>query len=92
MWSRCRGTACVNLKYRGDLRAFLTLADLNAQLSARQHGLATRTFQYSNVEEGIARAIPELNEPEPFFRIEPFDRGVRRRARRDRTRARSLLK
>src|SRR5436853_3017715 len=32
LWSRCRGSACVNLKHRGDLWAFLTLADLHAQL------------------------------------------------------------
>ncbi len=89
---RCRGTACVNLKYRGDLRAFLTLADLHAQLTARKHGLMPCTFQHGDVEKGIARAIPEFNEPEAFLGIEPFDGGVHRWARRDRTRARSLLK
>ena len=90
--ARRRGTACVNLKYRGDLRAFLTLADLHAQLTARQHGLVAGTFQYSNVEEGIARAIAQLNEPKPLFRIEPFDGGINRGPRRDRIRARRLLK
>src|SRR4029078_2086012 len=48
LWSRRRGTARIDLKHRGDLWAFLTLADLHAQLAARQHGFATRTFQYSN--------------------------------------------
>ena len=77
---------------RGDLRAFLTLADLHAQLTSRQHTLVSRAFQYGNVEEGVTRALSQLNEPEPFFGIEPFDGGVHRWARRDRTRARSLLK
>jgi hypothetical protein len=63
---RC-GAACVNLKYRGDLRALLTLANLHAQFAAWQHALVTRSFQYSNVEEGIARAIAQLNEPKPPF-------------------------
>ena len=42
------------LKYRGDLRAFLTLADLHTQFAARQHGLVAGPFQYGYVEEGIA--------------------------------------
>jgi hypothetical protein len=50
------------------------------------------TFQYSNVEEGIARAVPQLNEPKSLFRIEPFDGGVHRWARRDHIGAGRLLK
>ena len=30
-------------------------------------------LQYGNVEERIARTVPQLNEPETFLRIEPFD-------------------
>ena len=41
-------------------------------------------LQYGNVEERIARTVPQLNEPETFLRIEPFDGGIYRWARRGR--------
>jgi len=46
--------ACIELKYRRDLAAFLALTDLNAQLSLRQHRVMPAAFQHDNVQERIA--------------------------------------
>ena len=40
----------------------------------------------------LTAAVPELDEPKPLFRIEPFDGGINRGPGRDRIRARCLLK
>ena len=82
----------INLKYRRYLAAFLTLADLDAQLAFRQHGLVPGALKYSNVEKCVARAVAQLNKAEALLRIEPFDGCVDGWARRGRIRARCTLK
>jgi hypothetical protein len=49
-------------------------------------------FQYSNMEERVARSVRELNEPEAFLWIEPLDDGVHRGSSRRRVRARFRTK
>jgi hypothetical protein len=68
------------------------MADLDAQLTSRQHRLVSATLQYGYVEKRIARAVPQLDESKTLFGIEPFDGSVYRWARRDRIRARRSLK
>src|SRR6185437_14742115 len=81
------GAALVDVENLGDLRAFLTLADARLDLGAGEHALAAGGFEHGDVQEGVARAVGELDEAEALLRIEPFDHGIddgtgRRRPRR----------
>ena len=46
--------ACIELKYRRDLGAFLALTDLDAQLGLGQHRVMPAAFQYGNVKKRVA--------------------------------------
>jgi|RhiMethySRZTD1v2_1073278.scaffolds.fasta_scaffold09988_13 hypothetical protein len=69
-------------------RPFLTLTDLDAKLGTRSYDIVPGVLQDANVQERIARAIPQLNKSEALLFIEPFDSGVDRGTARGRAYAR----
>jgi len=89
-WARCSSrssrwrSAGIHLKYRGDLRALLTLPRLDAELGPRRHLVVPGALQDGDVQERIARAVSEFNEAEALLRIEPRDGGIDHRTFRGR--------
>jgi hypothetical protein len=80
--------ACVDLENCGHLPTLLTLTDLDAKLGTRSYDIVPGVLQDANVQERIARAIPQLNKSEALLFIEPFDSGVDRGTARGRAYAR----
>jgi len=54
--------------------------DLHAQLGSRIDRLVPGRLQHTNVQKRVPRAVCQGNETEAFFRIEPLDGGIDRRA------------
>ena len=58
------------------LPSFLANANVHLKLGIRFHCLMSGCLQHGDVQENVARAVSQRDEPKALFRIEPFDRGV----------------
>ena len=72
--------AAVDAEHFGDLRPLLPRRDPDLQGFARLHRGDAVAFEHAGMEEGVPRAVGQLDKPEPSFGLEPFDDGAHRRA------------
>src|SRR6202167_6764264 len=75
----------VDFEHPRHLRALGAGADLDAQLGAGRDSVMSSGMQGVGMQERVARAARQLDEPVAFVRLEPFDHRIDlRRARIDR--------
>src|SRR5207302_11029509 len=78
--TRRGGGAGIDADDFGHLRSSLSRRDADLEGLARVHRGDADAAQHGSVQERIARPVGQLDEAEAFFRFEPFDHGVDRRA------------
>src|SRR6202789_483152 len=75
-------TGSVDFEHPRHLRALGAGADLDAQFGARRDSVMSSGMQGVGVQERVARAARQLDEPVAFVRLEPFDHRIDRRGAR----------
>src|SRR5690348_86965 len=74
--------AAVDADNFGHLRTLLARSHPDLQSLPRLHGSDAVAFENAGVEEGVSRAVGELDKPETPFGLEPFHDGAHRRSGR----------
>ena len=71
-------TGRVDFKNSRDLCAFRARADLDAQFGPRRNRVVAGCMQGVGVQERIALAAGQFDEPVALVRLEPFDQRIDR--------------
>src|SRR3984893_8531194 len=75
-----RRRAAVDTDNLGDLRSLLSRRHADFERFSRLHRGDAVAFEHAGMEEGVPRAVRQLDKPEASLGFEPFDDGAHRRA------------